>query len=267
MNLAWAFLKRDARIAFSYRLSFLLSLVEVFGILTIFYFLGRTFGQQEVPALARYGGSFLAFLLIGVALTDCVTLSLTTFAQQIREGQMTGTLESTLLSPVRLVLILIYSSLWPYLFSAVRLALYLVAGGALYSVNMERANLPAALAILLLTILCFMGIGMLWAGVVLVMKRGDAVMNLMGYGVILSSGVLFPSTLLPGWVQNIGAAIPLTHALEGMRLALLQGRTPAELAPIIFKLIAFAAVLQTVGLAGFNTAVHFTKRAGSLAEY
>lgn len=267
MKLAWAFIKRDATIAASYRISFILQLVEVFTILTVFYYLGKTLGDRNIPALARYGGNFLAFLLIGISLTDCVTLSLTTFAQQIRESQTTGTLETTLMSPVRLAVILIYSSLWPYLFSALRLVLYLVVGGIVYGVGMKQANLGSALLIFLLTVLCFMGIGMLWAGVVLLMKRGDAVMNLMGFGVILVSGVVFPMGMLPGWVQTIGAMIPLSHALEGMRLAILQGRGIVSLAPIILKLCAFAVVLQAVGLLGFNSAVNITKRVGSLSEY
>jgi ABC-2 type transport system permease protein len=267
MKLAWAFIKRDAIIAVSYRLSFILQLVQVFTILTVFYYLGKTLGDRNVPALARYGGNFLAFLLIGISLTDCITLSLTTFAQQIRESQTTGTLETTLLSPVRLSVILIYSSLWPYLFSLIRLVLYLVVGGMVYGVGMRQANLSSALLIFLLTVLCFMGIGILWAGVVLLMKRGDAVMSLMGFGVILVSGVIFPVGMLPGWVQTIGAMIPLSHGLEGMRLAILQGKGIVELSPIIFKLIAFAIVLQAVGLIGFNSAVNITKRHGSLSEY
>jgi ABC-2 type transport system permease protein len=267
MKLAWAFIKRDATIAASYRISFILQLVEVFTILTVFYYLGKTLGDRNIPALARYGGNFLAFLLIGISLTDCVTLSLTTFAQQIRESQTTGTLETTLMSPVRLSAILIYSSLWPYLFSAIRLVLYLGVGSVVYGVGMKQANLTSALLIFLLTVLCFMGIGMLWAGVVLLMKRGDAVMNLMGFGVILISGVVFPIGMLPGWVQTIGNMMPLSHALEGMRLAILQGKGIGDLSSIIIKLVAFAAVLQTIGLYGFNSAVNITKRMGSLSEY
>jgi ABC-2 type transport system permease protein len=267
MRVALAFLKRDALIAVSYRFAFILSLVEVFTILAVFYYLGKTFGANDIPALARYGGSFLAFLLIGVALTDCVTLSLTTFAQQIREGQMTGTLETTLMSPVHLASILVYSSIWPYLFSAVRLILYLIIGSILFSVDLHRANVSSALIIFLLTVLCFMGLGILWAGVVLLIKRGDAAMNLAGYGVILVSGVMFPVGLLPGWVQQFGALIPLTHALEGMRLALLQGHTVQQLLPIIGKFVVFAVVLQTIGLLGFSAAVNLTKRVGSLSEY
>ena len=267
MKLAWAFIKRDATIAASYRISFILQLVEVFTILTVFYYLGKTLGDRNIPALARYGGNFLAFLLIGISLTDCVTLSLTTFAQQIRESQTTGTLETTLMSPVRLSAILIYSSLWPYLFSALRLVLYLGVGSVVYGVGMKQANLTSALLIFLLTVLCFMGIGMLWAGVVLLMKRGDAVMNLMGFGVILISGVVFPIGMLPGWVQTIGNMMPLSHALEGMRLAILQGKSVGDLSSIIVKLVVFAAVLQTIGLYGFNSAVNITKRMGSLSEY
>ncbi len=146
MRLAWAFFKRDAIVAFSYRISFAVSLLEVATILGVFYYIGKTIGQQNLPVLERYGGSFLAFLLIGIALTDCVGVSLTTFAQQIREGQMTGTLEATLMSPVRLAAILVYSSLWAYAFSALRLILYLGLGGLLYGVGMGHANILSALA-------------------------------------------------------------------------------------------------------------------------
>jgi ABC-2 type transport system permease protein len=68
-------------------------------------------------------------------------------------------------------------------------------------------------------------------------------------------------------VQTISALIPLSYALEGMRLAILQGKGLAELSPIIFKLMAFAVVLEVIGLTGFNWAVNITKRLGSLSEY
>lgn len=86
MRLAWAFFKRDALIATSYRTAFAVQLLGNIVILGVFYFVGRTLRGAEIPALARYGGSYLAFLLIGVALTDCVGVSLTTFAKQIRKA-------------------------------------------------------------------------------------------------------------------------------------------------------------------------------------
>ena len=267
MRLAWAFFSRDALIATSYRTTFIAELAGNVLILCVFYFIGQTVGVDEIPALEKYGGNFLAFLLIGIALTDCVGVSMTTFARQIREGQMTGTLEITLMSPVSLPVLLIYSSLWSYFFSTVRLILYLLLGGIIYSVGLEQANLVSGLAIFLLTILSFMGVGILWAAIVLLIKRGEAVMTMAGTVVILVSGVLYPSSVLPGWLQRLSDLSPLTYALDGMRLALLQGYDLSRMGSIVWILCAFSVFLMAAGMAAFSAAVRAARRTGSLAQY
>jgi len=267
MKLAWAFFCRDAAIAFSYRAAFFAQFLGNLLLLAILYYVGKTVGPQNLPALARYGGSFLAFLLIGVALTDCVSISLVSFAAQVREAQTTGTLEATLMSPVRLSSILIYSSLWNYFLSAVRFVLYLVPGALLYGISLRQANLLSAVVIFFLTLFCFMGIGILWAGIVLLIKRGEAIIGAMGVCVLLLGGVLFPPSLLPAWVQTLARLVPLTPALEGMRFALLRGYGLHELSGILVTLSVFSAVLLTAGIAGFNFAVHLGRKTGSLAQY
>src|SRR4030095_12294374 len=111
------------------RTAFVIQLLGNVLLLAMFYFIGPLVAGTGNPAFAKYGGHYMAFLLIGTALPAGVGWSLTTFAGQIREGQLTGTLEATLMSPVRLPLILIYSSLWSYFFSAFRFVFYLVLGG------------------------------------------------------------------------------------------------------------------------------------------
>lgn len=267
MRLAWAFFKRDATIALSYRASFAVQLLGNLLILGIFYFIGKTVANHPLPALAKYGGSFLAFALIGIALTDCVGVSITIFANQIRDGQTTGTLEATLMSPARLSVILVDSSLWAYFFSAIRFLLYLAVGSVLYGVSMRQANIPSAAIIFLLTILCFMGIGILWASVIMIVKRGSAILMTVGFITIIVSGALFPTAVLPHWMQVIGSFIPLTPALDGMRLALLKGFTPTLLANRMAELGIFAVLSLGVGLTAFEWAVKAAMRSGSLTEY
>jgi ABC-2 type transport system permease protein len=267
MRLAWAFLKRDATMAMSYRISFAVQLLGNILILGLIYFIGKSIGPQPLATFQSYGGSFLGFLLIGVALTDCAGVSLTTFAREIREGQLSGTLEATLMSPVRLPVMLIYSSLWNYCFSAFRFLLYLVVGSVLYGVSLGKANVPASIILFFLTILCFMGIGILWSSVVMVVKRGDAIITSFGFVVLLLGGVLFPSNVLPSWLQTAAELIPLKHALEGMRLALLTGADLRTLAPIVVKLAIFVGVLLPGGLFAFSMAVESAKRNGSLTEF
>lgn len=267
MSLAWAFFKRDALIALSYRTSMIAQLSGNLILLGIFYFIGQLIGKSDNPALAQYGGSYLPFMLIGLALADTVGVSLTTFATQIREGQLTGTLEATLMSPVRLALVLIYSSLWSYFFSALRFLLYIGVGSLLYDVSMADANLLSVMTIFLLTVLCFAGVGILWASVVMLLKRGESVLTMVGLIVIVLSGVLFPRDVLPTWMQYVAEVIPLSHALDGMRLAMLTGADLYDLSIIILKLGAFALVLLPLGIYAFNAAVDIAKRSGSLVEY
>jgi ABC-2 type transport system permease protein len=267
MKLAWAFFKRDAMIEMSYRTSFAVQLIGNLLVLGVFYFIGKMVGDQKIPSLETYNGNYLAFMLIGIALTDCVGVSLTAFAKQIREGQLTGTLEATLMSPVPLSLILIYSTLWSYTFSAIRFVLYIVLGAIIYSVSMGQANLTAAIVVFLLTVICFAGIGMMWAAVVMLVKRGDSIMTMMSFLVILMSGVFFPSSMLPSWLAKLSWLIPLTHSLQGMRLALLNGYSVFDLGGTLSILVGFAVVLMTIGLLGFSFAVELAKSTGSLTEY
>jgi ABC-2 type transport system permease protein len=267
VKLAWAFFKRDAAIALSYRAAFAAQILGNLLLLVMLYYVGKTVGPGAMPALTRYGGNFLAFVLIGVALTDCVTVSLASFATQVREAQTTGTLEATLMSPVRLSVILVYSSLWNYFMSAVRFVLYLVAGGFAYGLSADRANLLSAAVIFLLTVACFMGIGILWAGIVLLIKRGEAIMGATGLIFLMLGGVLFPPSLLPRWTQFLAGLIPLTPALEGMRFALLQNYGFHQLGAILTRLSIFAVVLLGTGIMGFNYAVHLGRKTGSLSHY
>jgi ABC-2 type transport system permease protein len=266
MRLAWAFFCRDAAIAMSYRVAFAAQLLGNLLLVGILYYVSKTVGPDRLPALEAYGGNFMAFLLIGVALTDCVLVSLFGFAQQVRESQTTGTLEATLVSPVRLSVILMLSSLWNYFMSAVRFLLYMLAGAVL-GMRFDAVDLRSALVIFALTLICFLGVGMLWAGIVLLIKRGEALMTILATLVLLLSGVLFPTKLLPYWLQRLAELIPLTAALNGMRLALLKGASPGELAPILIRMTVFAAVLMTTGILSFNLAVRMGRRRGSLTQY
>ena len=267
MRLAWSFFNRDASIALSYRIAFVTQFVVNLAVVALLFYVGKTLGPQGIPQLAMYGGSFLAYSLIGVALADCVVISLVSFATQIREAQTTGTLEATLIAPVSLSAILIYSSIWNYFLSGVRFAFYLTTGVLLFGVHLGHANLVAALVIFLLTICSFMGVGMMWAAIVLLVKRGESVIAVAGYVILVSTGVFFPVKMLPGWVQHVSALIPLTPALDAMRLALLQGTSLFQLWPEVLKLILFAAVLLSAGLFGFNAAVTVARKTGSLTQY
>ena len=138
---AWAFVKRDFLIDTSYRTAFLGQLAFIFLGVSVFYYMGHVFDGAMSPALAAYGGNYFAFVLIGVALTDFLKVSLSTFNVSIRESQMMGTLEMMFLSPIGATSMLVYSSIWSYLLASLRFMTYLLTGFVLYGFDLQHANL------------------------------------------------------------------------------------------------------------------------------
>ena len=113
-------------------------------------------------------------------------------------------------------------------------------------------------------LLAFLAVGavMLWsAGMIL----ASAMLNMSRSGMFLSegvggvvyflSGVIFPLSVLPGWLQAVGMSLPTTYWLEGMRRALTG--LPPEGSPLATSPLAawsnpdllLALGATTVGLA------------------
>lgn len=266
MRTAWAFIRRDALIAASYRTAAVVQLLRILVAVPFFFYLSSLLGEKGAEHLARYGGSYFAFLLIGVGFLDYVGISLRSFTNSLRESQLTGTLEIIMLSPTRLWQLLLYSSLWVYLLATVRFGLYLLVG-MLFKLDLDQANVPAALVVLFLAVVALASFGIVSASVTLVIKRGEFLNTAMAMLSSFAGGVLFPVALLPGWLQVVAQFIPTTHALEGLRLALFQGYGVVELLPQILVLLAMIAVLLPIALGSFSLAMRWSRATGSLAQY
>jgi len=267
MAVAAAFLKRDLSQALSYRLSFLLQLLGIFFSVAIFYFLSQLFGSALVPQLDKYGGDYFSFVLVGIAFMGYTGLSMSTFAQSIRQGQMMGTLEIMLLSPTRLSAILLSSSLWSYLLTTLRVVVYILVGALVFGFSLSQANLVTALVVMILSIASFSGIGILSAALVLLVKKGDPVAWLFGGVSSLLAGVFYPISVLPDWLEPLSRLLPLTYALDAMRLAMLQGYSIYDLRFDILVLLGFTVVLTPLAFLVFRKALKRAKMEGSLIQY
>ena len=64
-----AFIKIQILVARSYRLRYIMQFVTLAIPLIGFYFMSRVFADQEIGAVSSYGGSYMAFLLVGTAVT------------------------------------------------------------------------------------------------------------------------------------------------------------------------------------------------------
>jgi ABC-2 type transport system permease protein len=266
LRVPWAFVVRDFRIETSYKAGFLLRASAALVNVAIYYFISRVFGSVAAPYLKAYGGSYFAFVVIGVAFSDYLGLGISAIGNSIRDGQATGTLELMLLSPTRLTTVLLSSTLWSYIFSSISVIIYLLAGVAL-GMRLDQVNLPFALLSLAVSVVSFNALGLFSASLIILMKRGDP----LGWAIRVSSailgGVFYPVDVLPGWLRSLGQALPLTHALELMRRSLLNGAGWSELHNDLLALIGLTVVLLPLGLLACALAVRVARTDGSLSHY
>lgn len=262
---ALAFLRRDLQVEASYRANVLLGGVSAFALLVALYYVGETVGPAAL--LAGYGGDYFAFSIVGFAAAAPLHAALLQLSRRVREAQITGTLEAILATPVGPARAVGLSALLPLLGATLRMAVLLAGAAAFFGLSYARADLPAAAAALLLALACYLPLGLLSAAFTLHFKRGDPVAAFFDLVSVLLGGVLFPVAVLPPPLQAAARLLPLTHALEALRLALLRGASVEAIAPQLATLAWSAAVLIPLSLAAFRWAVRRARHDGSLTHF
>jgi ABC-2 type transport system permease protein len=262
-----AFVRKDFIAASSYKLSFIMQLLNIILSVAVFFFMAKLFGSAIIPHLKPYGGDYFSFVLIGVAFSDYLGIALGSMAGTIRGGQVMGTLEALLVTQTEIPTIVISSSLYSFIWTSIRVIAYLAVGAWGFNMNIQSANYGGALLILLLTIIAFSSMGIISASFIMVLKRGDPISWVFTNLSWLLGGLYYPISVLPEWLQKLSYLLPITYALEGMRLALLKGYSIAQLSNTILALLIFSAIMLPISILCFKYAVKRAKIDGSLTQY
>jgi ABC-2 type transport system permease protein len=163
---------------------------------------------------------------------------------------------------------IVFSSMLYQFFTALfEILLYLGFSFLFFGVSLGQANLLGTAVFLALALLSHLPLGILSAGFILLFKRGDPITPILGHVSALLGGVYFPLQVLPQWVQIVAQFLPFTHALEGLRQTVLNGKGLWELGHQVAILSAFAVVLLPLSLGFFAWTVRQAQRLGTLSQF
>lgn len=258
-----AIARRDILTAVRYRNGFLLGAGGAAAELAAFYFLARAIG----PGFRPEGMDYFPFVLVGTGFYTFLIAGINSFLHIIEDAQHTGTLEVLMTTSTPAPVLVFLSAMSAFAGNSVYLLFYLGAGFVLFGAPLDHPNLPGGAAILALSLLIAMALGVFAAALQLAIQKGSAVVWLFASGTWFLTGTLFPISALPQPVRILAQFIPLTHALSGMRLALLQGASFAALAPDIWALSLFAVVLLPFSLLAFSHTLQRARLQGTLSFY
>ena len=265
MSTMLAFFRRDAKLAFSYPLSFWLPWISIVITVAGFHFVSQLVAPSATLGVHGRVSSYFSYVIVNLAFTALLSSALMSFAAIVRRDQVAGTLEPILVSAPNVSLVIVSSGFWSLTISGLQVVLYVVTA-SLFGLRLGSANIFSIAVFAVLGIACMGALGLIAAAAVIAYKQSPPSNFLVGGAASMLAGVLFPTALLPFPLQIVSWFLPLTHALAGMRGGV-AGVGLGALVPDALWLVGAIAILTPLSLLMLTRAIDHAQRDGTLAYY
>lgn len=256
------FIKRDFKILFTYRLAFSAMFLNM--IFNLFYFIlfGSMFGGDTPSHLAPYEQDFIAYLLVGSMGWSFLWSVMSASSSALRKEMMMGTLESILLSSTKFSTLIMAYTVFGCFMGGLSIAIIMTVGYVIFGVTIA-ANLYTLMAFILSTVM-MAGFGIMFSGLTLWMKNIGNTIPVVQNVAMFFSGVYFPITVLPAFLQEAARYVPFYYAIEGIRVTLVE---PNEATYYVLRLLLFTVIFLILGVYTLDRGMKKAKQDGSLSFY
>lgn len=267
LRIAGAFVRKDFLQATTYRLHFVLGLASMLTMLLFLAFMSDFIGPLVGERLEPYGGDYFAFVVLGLGVVLFQGAALEQLTGRIREAQMVGTLEALLATRAPPSRIIVCLPAYDFLRTALKFVGYLGLGALFFGMRMSWQHWPIALLFLVLTLCAFGCLGLVVGGLTTAFKRTESINSLISGASFFLGGIYYPLSVLPPWARGPAQFLPITPAIEGLRIVLLGGGGWREALPQLLTLTAFVAVMLPLGIFVFRWSLARARRDGTLTQY
>jgi ABC-2 type transport system permease protein len=176
-----------------------------------------------------------------------------------------GTIEYTLMAPITRLMHMAGQTAFAVVYSLIHTGVVLLATMLFFDISLAHANLWGFLLLLAAGSLSFIGISIFGSVLPLLFpERGSQMTHLIIAMLLLVSGVYYPVTVLPQWLQFFARFSPATYVIDGARETLLNGAPTLSLWPYVWPLLIIGAIAIPAGLRIFHWAEQYAKRTGKL---
>jgi ABC-2 type transport system permease protein len=204
-------------------------------------------------------------LLIGAVIWSYLGIVFEIIVETVAWERWEGTIEYTFMAPLSRPVHLIGMGLFAVGYGVVRAGIVFTVIAAFFGLHMPDANFLAAVLVLAVASVSFIGIGMMTAVLPLISPEKGTQIGFVGQGVLLVvSGVYYPVSVLPEWMQWLSKISPATYALDGIRKAILDGAGVGAMWSSIWPLLIIGTVAIPLGLEIFRRGERHAKRHGKL---
>jgi ABC-2 type transport system permease protein len=204
-------------------------------------------------------------LLVGAVVWAYLGIIFEILTETVAWERWEGTIEYTFMAPLSRPIHLFGMGAFAIVYGVIRAVLLFGVVALFFDLNLSQANFAAALVVLLVASISFIGIGMMTAVLPLISPEKGTQLGFIAQGLLLVvSGVYYPVEVLPEWMQWISVISPATYALDGMRDAIIDGAGITSMGDELWPLVVIGIVSVPLGLEVFRRGERYAKRHGKL---
>jgi ABC-2 type transport system permease protein len=209
---------------------------------------------------------FILYLMVGTLVWHYLALVFDLVSESIQWERWEGTIEYTFMAPISRLTHLMGQAAFAVLYGILHTSVIMGIVALFFQVDLRQANFASMLLMIATGSMSFIGLGMLAAVLPLLSpEKGMQMTNIIKALVLLVSGVYYPISVLPAWLQPLARISPAYYMLEGMRAALLAGAgVRSLLMPAIVPVLITGVITIPTGLYVFMRAERYAKRTGVL---
>ncbi len=209
----------------------------------------------------------ILYLMIGTAVWSYLSVTFEGVTDLITIERWEGTIEHTFMAPISRFTHLLGSCWYAIAHGMLFTFLQLIIVSLFFHLDLSHANYLTAAFMLLIGSISFVGFGIGAAVLPLLFtERGSQMSYIVRAILLLVSGVYYPITVLPGWMQPLAKVSPATYVLQGLRAGLLKNQViwSGEIWSYTWPLIVTGLVSVPLGVYIFKIAERYAKRTGKL---
>ncbi len=204
-------------------------------------------------------------LLIGAVIWAYLGIVFEILTETVAWERWEGTIEYTFMAPLSRAVHLLGMGAFAVLYGVLRTAALFVVVALFFGLSFPDANFLAALVLLAVASISFVGVGMVTAVLPLISPEKGAQLGFVAQGMLLVvSGVYYPVEVLPTWMEWISVISPATYVLDGIREAILDGAGLSTMWDEVWPLLVIGVVAAPVGLWVFRRGEIYAKKHGKL---
>lgn len=261
-------LKRDFYVDFSYKISFF---GQFFGILlTIlsFFFISEIFSGSNSAHLSDFSYDYFTFAIIGIAVFDMIISIMRSLSNAIREAQSLGYIEILFVSRIEPSYLYLSSIIYPFVKGLIKFAIYMLIIGFLGNSIFKLSTVLLSVIFFIVMIIPFIGFSFLSISFILFFKQSDPINFFINIFVSIFSGIVYPISVLPVFMQTLSIFMPLTSQLQTLRHLLINGSFDEYIFSDLFYMHnLFSIFFLLISIKIFKITINLVIKRGSLGAY